>query len=79
MSKVQLDAELRAKLKGLSQQVEVCDESGLTVGVFLPLAAYEKLLYASGEIPFTKEEIARFRSEKGGCSLAEFWKKMGVQ
>lgn len=78
MNRITLDAELRAKLNGLTEQVEVCDENDKTVGMFVPLALYKQLLYENVKIPFTKEEIDRFRSEKGGCSLEEFWKKMGV-
>jgi len=78
MNQVILDPELRAKLNGLSEQMEVYDEAERLVGVFLPLADYKKLLYENVKIPFTKEEIERFRSQTGGCSLAEFWKKMGV-
>ncbi len=79
MRKVFLDPHLRAKLNGLHEQTEMCDEAGKTVGYYLPLEAYKKLLYRGVEIPFTEEEIARRRTEPGGISLAEFWKRMGRQ
>jgi len=38
MSKVTLDADLRKKLNGFNEPIEVCDESGQIVGHFLPAA-----------------------------------------
>lgn len=80
MSKFTLDPQLRAKLNGLNEPLEVCDENGQTVGRFLPEDEYRKLLYAVAEAacPHSKEEIERRRQEKGGIRLVEFWKKMGV-
>src|SRR5580693_1290957 len=47
MVKITLDEELRGKLNGLDEPVEVCDESGRTVGRFLPAAMYDDLWYAA--------------------------------
>ena len=44
MSRVTLDPGFRAKLKNLSEEVELCDETGATLGRFLPEATYRKLL-----------------------------------
>jgi hypothetical protein len=79
MSTIVLDAQLRAKLNGLNEPMEVRDESGKVVGRFLPETRYRQLLAKGGDIPFSKEEIAELRKAKGGCSLDEFWKKMGVR
>jgi hypothetical protein len=77
MGRVILDPELRAKLNGLNEQMEISDETGKPVGLYLPLDAYKKLLYADVKIPFSEEEIARLRGEKEGRSLAEIWKSLG--
>jgi hypothetical protein len=77
MTRVIVDPVLRSLLHGLSGQVELCDESGQTLGYFLPADTYRKLLYASIEIPFTEEEVARRRQATGGGSLAETWKRLG--
>jgi hypothetical protein len=77
MSKVILDEVLRSKLNGLNEQVEVCDETGRTVGHYVPADVYQKLQCVSIEFPFTEEEIARRRQEKGGRTLAEIWKSLG--
>jgi hypothetical protein len=73
MGKIIVDAVMRAKLNGLNEELEVCDENDVTLGVFLPQAQYQKLLYANVEIPFSAEEIARRRNSAGGCSLQEIW------
>jgi hypothetical protein len=77
MSTITLDPELRARLNGLNEQVCVVDEGGRQVGLFLPLEEYKTLL-RNIRIPFTLEEIEQLRKAGGGCSLAEFWKRLGV-
>jgi hypothetical protein len=77
MDKVMLDPTLREKLNGLDREVELCDETGRTVGHYLPVEEYRKLKLASLKIPFTEEEIERRRNETGGCTLAEFWQRLG--
>jgi hypothetical protein len=59
MSKVILDPALKAKLNGLHEQVELCDENGQTLGHFRPAQAYHKLLYAAvaAACPFSEEEL----------------------
>jgi hypothetical protein len=79
MSQITLDPNLKARLNGLNEKVEVLDETGKLVGAFLPAEAYLKYLYATVEIPFTPEEIERRRQETGGCSLADIWKRLGVE
>jgi len=79
MSKITLDAELRAKLNGLNQPLELCDADGHTLGHFLPADAYRKLLYAAAEAacPHSQAELERRRKEGGGTSLSEFCKGLG--
>jgi hypothetical protein len=79
MSKITLDASLRSKLNGLNEELEVCDESGATVGHYVPAELYRNMLYqiAEAQYPRTKEELAKLRQQTGGTTLAEFWKKMG--
>ena len=81
MQTIVLDPELRAKLNGLDQEVEIRDETGNTVGRYVPEELYRKMLYAAVEAacPHSKEEIERRRHETGGTTLAEFWRRMGVQ
>lgn len=75
MSKVILTPELREKLNGLNEPVEFCDESGKTVGRFLPKDEYVHMLYeiARNE-PVDEAERDRAREEirrDGGMSTPE--------
>jgi hypothetical protein len=79
MSRVTLDADLRAKLNGLNEQVEVCDESGSVVGHFLPDELYWKLVLAADRCPYTVEELKQLRQATGGRTLAEIWKDLADQ
>jgi hypothetical protein len=77
MGRIVLDANLRAQLNGLNEKVEVWDENDQPVGIFLPKAEYQKLLYANEKIPFSEEEIERrIRNSSGGCSLHEIWTRL---
>jgi hypothetical protein len=63
------DAEyLLAELATRRQKIEIRDETGRTLGSFVPVD------------PFPDQpEIERRCAAGGGIPLAEFWKKMGVE
>jgi len=72
MPKLLLDTDLRARLRDLNVEWEVCDESGRTLGHFLPADLYQKLLYAWAKSLFDDEdELKRARQEPGGMSTVE--------
>jgi hypothetical protein len=71
MSKVVLDEALRSKLNGLNAEVELCDETGRTVGRFLPEDVYWEFAYAWAKAQFTDEELAEARAEPGGMTTPE--------
>jgi hypothetical protein len=79
MGKITLDPALRAKLNGLNETLEICDESGATVGHYLPESVYRHWLYriAETQCPYSKEEPSEMRKQKGGRPLAEIWKSLG--
>jgi hypothetical protein len=79
MSRVMLDQQLRSKLNGLNDQVEICDEAGKTVGRFLPESLYRELLLAWSKADLPDLELQRRRQEPRGRTLAQIWEKLGQQ
>lgn len=75
MNRITLDAELRAKLNGLKDIVEICDEGGKVVGRYLPEAEYLYLVYEILKLqPIDEEETRQIREEMrrdGGMTTAE--------
>jgi len=89
MTRVVVDAAMRARLAGLSDQVELCDESGHVLGRFIPgVEAHDESGRVLGRFtpgspaeadgcPYTEEELRRFQQETGGRPLADIWKDLG--
>jgi hypothetical protein len=77
MSKLVLDPDLRNRLNGLSEQIEVLDEQGKVVGLFLPAGLYERLIHAWANAQVTDGDLEKISLEPGGRSLAEIWKDLG--
>ena len=77
MTQVEIDQALAQRLGGLQEPVELCAADGKIVGRYLPESEYRAILYGSVEIPYSEEEIQRRRSETGGCTLDEIWKRLG--
>jgi hypothetical protein len=77
MSKLILDDDLRAKLNGLTETVDVCEPSGETVGYYVPHEQYMQLMYALAKTEVPLEELKRRAAKPGGKSLAEIWKTLG--
>ncbi len=71
MNKIVVEPSLRSKLHNLDSRLELCDQSGKTLGYFVPASEHERLLYAWAQAEFTDEEIERARAEAGGSSIAE--------
>jgi hypothetical protein len=72
---VMLNPGLEADFRGFQCPVEMCDSQGNSVGFFLPLHTYKKLL-ANLEVPYSAEELDRRRLEQGGTPLKEFWSRL---
>jgi hypothetical protein len=71
MTKVVVDASFGAKVMGLTGAVELCDESGQTIGYFQPVASGTQSPSPRAKSPFSEEEIERRRKEKGGRALQD--------
>jgi hypothetical protein len=77
MSKIVLDTESLAKLRGLTKSVEIADEKGNVIGSFVPNEAFDRIMSFLLP-PASREEIAQARAEvlatgtlKDGVSSAE--------
>jgi hypothetical protein len=57
MGKVILDAATRAKLNGLTEVTQLCDESGTVIGYAMSPAALNAMMGIPIEEPFTEEEL----------------------
>jgi hypothetical protein len=77
MSRVLLDHQLRSKLNGLNEHVEICDEGGKTLGHFIPEPLYRELVLAWSESRLSDAELASRRQEPRGRTLAEIWQRLG--
>jgi hypothetical protein len=76
MSKLVLDPALRAKLNNLDSDVEVCDESGNTIGYFLSAEWHHELLYTWAKAQVTDEELEEARRQTGGRPLEDILKDL---
>ena len=63
MTRVTLDAQMRDRFLGFSQPLDVCDEEGKVVGIFMPLT--ERELAERARPPLSAEELDRRRAERG--------------
>jgi hypothetical protein len=73
MSRLIVDAAMVDKLRANGNMMELCDETGQTLGYFYRTSAPGKT-----RSPFTAEEIQRRRAEKGGRTLTEILKELGA-
>ena len=71
MNRVFVEPSLRAKLHNLDSRLELCDESGNTLGFFVPVSEQQRLLYVWAQAEFSDEEIELAQAERGGLNLAE--------
>ncbi len=71
MTKIFVDAATRANLHNLDTVVEVCDESGETLGYFHPQSPTKAV-----QSPFSDEEIERRRQQRTGKPLAEVLERL---
>ncbi len=69
MNKVTIDRITLERLNRLGERLEICDESGRTLGYFTP--ANDHSLYEGVEPPVTEEELQRREQEAETYSTAE--------
>jgi hypothetical protein len=77
MTRLIVPSSLRTQLQGLDSELELCDESGRTLGYFVPSALDERALYDRIRSEFTDEEIEAARRQPGGRTTAEVLECLG--
>jgi len=76
MTKLNIDSDLMARLGGLGDVVEFCDESGKTLGYFHPLIDPAAAEAKGLECPFSREELERRRGKRTGRPLKDILKDL---
>jgi hypothetical protein len=77
MTKLIIDAGLSQKLAGAGGEVELCDENGRTLGVFVPAPpTCDDRVYSEAREALTREQIDMAIEEPGGRSLEEILKDL---
>jgi hypothetical protein len=71
MTKVIVDPATRAKLRDLTEPLELVTEDGRLLGRFSPVAADEADLYRDAEVPVTQDEVQRLLRQPPGRPLAD--------
>jgi len=74
MTRITVPQSLNVQLDTLSEPAELVDETGRSLGHFVPTANST----SRDECPCSPEELERMRNEEGGRPLAEIWKSLGV-
>ncbi len=75
MNRVVIDEAVRRKLNNLDE-VELCDQSGQTLGHFLSEAVYRRLIYDWANAQISDEELECRRRQPGARTLAEIWARL---
>ena len=69
MTKLTVDPATQNKLRTVAESVELCDDSGHTLGYFTP--ATDTMQYAGLKSPNSTAELLRRAKQGGGRTLAE--------
>jgi hypothetical protein len=78
MSQLVISDAVRAELERATEPVDLVDQSGHTVGHYIPQTSPVTEPLCPWEPTLTEEEIDR-RVSQGGRSLSEIWKRLGVK
>lgn len=71
MTRLTINSDLSAKLGSYLSPVELCDESGRTLGTFQPALSPEEVKRILAERPYSEEELKRRRESRTGRPLAD--------
>jgi hypothetical protein len=75
MTRITIDDSLSKQLGQIGQTVEVYNSAGLSLGHFVP--AFQP--HPEDNCPYSAEELAEMRVEKGEFRLDEIWRSLGAK
>jgi hypothetical protein len=76
MVKLTINETLSKQLHSLEEEAVLCDDSGRTVGYYLPESLRKRLICDWAMSQVSEEELERARREPGGSSLEEIWERL---
>ena len=77
MSQILIKGELSDTLAAVTGEVDLIDEEGRVLGHFIRVP--QEIDWPHADFPAISDaEIQRRRQQKGGRTLAEIWKSLGV-
>ncbi len=76
MDRVILGPFLGSQLTASDDLLEICDESGQTIGYFVPAASRDPSWRQWAESAISVEELDRRRAEPGGRTTAEVLRRL---
>jgi hypothetical protein len=76
MTKLILDAATLTKLHNLDALLELCDETGKTLGYFHPTVARNGTT-TTFRSPFSDDELRRRQQQRTGRALADILERLG--
>ena len=79
MVRYTLDVETCRRLGAATQTVELCDNAGRVIGVFLPESSVRGKPPEGMEVPLTADEIERRRACRSGRTLDEILRGLGPE
>ena len=79
MTRVVVDTNVLAKLNNLNSELELCDESGVTLGHFYPAADRKRQLYDWAKTAISEEEIEAACRQPGGVTTEELLARLNAR
>ena len=76
MTRIIVDSDTQARLDGLNELLEICDESGRTLGYFHPAGRASEDGTEQIKSPLSREELERRRQERTGRPLSDILKNL---